>query len=61
MSNVFGMDDIRAQSYGPAYGTASGSASRTAEVRYGLVGAGYFGMALGRGLGRLEGARITRV
>lgn len=57
MSNVFGMDDIRAQSYGPAYGTAS----RTAEVRYGLVGAGYFGMALGRGLGRLEGARITRV
>lgn len=61
MSNVFGMDDIRAQSDGPALGPASGTASRPAEVRYGIVGTGYFGLALGRGLMRLAGARITRV
>jgi predicted dehydrogenase len=35
-------------------------ASRS-EVRYGLVGSGYFGLALGRGFTRLPGARITRV
>lgn len=33
--------------------------SRT--IRYGLVGAGYFGLALGRAFTRLPGARITRV
>ncbi|WP_136036555.1 Gfo/Idh/MocA family protein [Microbacterium sp. K35] len=31
------------------------------EVRYGLVGSGYFGLALGRGFDRLPGASITRV
>jgi predicted dehydrogenase len=31
------------------------------EIRYGLVGTGYFGLALGRGFLRLPGARITRV
>lgn len=32
-----------------------------AEVRYGLIGAGYFGLTLGRGFVRLPGARISRV
>jgi len=31
------------------------------EVRYGLVGSGYFGMTLGRGFLRLPGARIVSV
>ncbi|WP_431805924.1 Gfo/Idh/MocA family protein [Microbacterium paraoxydans] len=31
------------------------------EVRYGLIGSGYFGLALGRGFRRLPGASITRV
>ncbi len=31
------------------------------EVRYGLIGSGYFGLALGRGFVRQPGARITRV
>lgn len=31
------------------------------EVRYGLVGTGYFGLALGRGFLLQSGARITRV
>lgn len=32
-----------------------------AEVRYGLVGAGYFGSELGRALVRLPSAKVTRV
>lgn len=31
------------------------------EVRYGIVGAGYFGSALARALGRLPGARVSAV
>jgi predicted dehydrogenase len=31
------------------------------DVRYGLIGTGYFGMGLGRALAALKGARITRV
>lgn len=33
----------------------------TPEIRYGLVGTGYFGLALGRGFLRQPGARITQV
>lgn len=35
--------------------------SSAKEVRYGLVGSGYFGLTLGRGFLRQPGARITRV
>ncbi|WP_313354259.1 Gfo/Idh/MocA family oxidoreductase [Microbacterium sp.] len=43
--------------------TSSPAASEATpkEVRYGLVGTGYFGLTLGRGFQRLPGARITRV
>ncbi|MGF2949235.1 Gfo/Idh/MocA family protein [Microbacterium alcoholitolerans] len=37
------------------------SESSTAEVRYGLVGSGYFGLTLGRGFLLRPGATITRV
>lgn len=33
----------------------------TRPVRYGLIGSGYFGLALGRGFAQLPGASITRV
>lgn len=47
------MNDNQAQAIDRTHGTE--------EVRYGIVGTGYFGLALGRGLTRLPGARITRV
>lgn len=37
------------------------SSPEKGEVRYGLVGTGYFGLALGRGFLRQPGARISRV
>lgn len=37
------------------------STTAPAPIRYGLVGSGYFGLALGRGFDRLPGASITRV
>ena len=42
-------------------GMTDSALSPRSEIRYGLVGTGYFGLALGRGFLRLPGARITRV
>jgi predicted dehydrogenase len=42
-------------------GMTDSTPAPVSEIRYGLVGTGYFGLALGRGFLRLPGARITRV
>lgn len=41
--------------------TLAGQTAPLGEVRYGIIGTGYFGLALGRGFLRQPGARITRV
>jgi predicted dehydrogenase len=42
-------------------GMTDSTPAPVSEIRYGLVGTGYFGLALGRGFLRLPGARIKRV
>lgn len=41
--------------------TQAAASREGSELRYGIVGTGYFGMALGRAFAALPGARITRV